>query len=45
LADKVTLQISTDSYQKAEKALLKHIGKRYDWRGALQHLLFFRLSP
>lgn len=45
LAEKVTLQISSESYQKTEKSLIKHIGKRYDWRGALQHLLFFRLSP
>lgn len=45
LADVLPVDVNDDDAQIVEDFLYKQIGKKYDWRGALQFTAFFRFKP
>lgn len=41
----VDIEVDDNEYNLVQRALSKQLGKKYDRRGVLQHLVLFRLRP
>lgn len=41
----IDIEVDDNEYNLVQRALTKQLGKKYDRRGVLQHLVLFRLRP